>query len=72
MSQSRPRYQWLLLILVVLVVLTSVVAVRPHIISYIKEHKQKAREQRRANDSAMVKRFSTPENLLPFQGTSLG
>lgn len=72
MSQSRPRYQWLLIILAALVVLSSVVAVRPHVISYIKEHKQKAREQRRAYDAAMVKRFSTPENLSPFKGNFAG
>ena len=45
MPQSRPRYQWLLIILAALVVLSSIVAVVPHVISYIKEHKQKAREQ---------------------------
>lgn len=72
MPQSRPRYQWLLIILAALVVLSSIVAVVPPVISYVKEHKQKAREQRRAYDAAMVKRFSTPQDLSPFKGNFAG
>lgn len=72
MSQSRPRYQWLLIILAALVVLSSIVAVVPPVISYVKKYQQEAREQRRAYDAAMVKRFSTPENLSPFKGNFAG
>ena len=72
MPQSRPRYQWLLIILAALVVLSSIVAIVPPVISYVKKYQQEARAERRAYDAMMRIKVNPPQDLSPFKGNFAG